>query len=171
MPIVAKDLSKRSKTPAQSQQANSRASRQPRAKPASARDKALTDEPSYPVGYKKPPKDTQYQPGQSGNLKGRPKGAKGVKTVVLEVLGARAEVRTSAGIKKMSKFEAVIHKMVELAMKGNVRALMQLIALYSAAVPEKELAGGLSVPEELTATDAATLDEFRAWILEGKGDE
>ena len=29
-----------------------------------------------PVGYKTPPKNTQFQPGQSGNPKGRPKGTK-----------------------------------------------------------------------------------------------
>jgi Family of unknown function (DUF5681) len=31
----------------------------------------------YDVGYGKPPKTTQFQPGQSGNRRGRPKGAKG----------------------------------------------------------------------------------------------
>lgn len=28
---------------------------------------------TYKVGYKKPPKDKSYKPGQSGNLKGRPR--------------------------------------------------------------------------------------------------
>jgi hypothetical protein len=27
----------------------------------------------YPVGYKKPPRHTQFKPGQSGNPRGRPK--------------------------------------------------------------------------------------------------
>jgi hypothetical protein len=31
------------------------------------------DKSDYPVGYKKPPRDTQFKPGQSENRKGRPK--------------------------------------------------------------------------------------------------
>ena len=33
------------------------------------------DDPSYVVGYKKPPKHTQFKKGHSGNTKGRPKGS------------------------------------------------------------------------------------------------
>ena len=42
---------------------------------------ADNDDPTYPIGYKKPPRDTQFKPGQSGNFKGRPKGAKNFATV------------------------------------------------------------------------------------------
>lgn len=38
--------------------------------------KALTPRPEYEVGYGKPPKQTRFKPGQSGNPRGRPKGAK-----------------------------------------------------------------------------------------------
>ena len=34
-----------------------------------------TDEPSYEVGYRKPPAASQFKPGQSGNSRGDPKGA------------------------------------------------------------------------------------------------
>jgi hypothetical protein len=32
--------------------------------------------PNYKIGYGKPPKHTQFKKGQSGNKKGKPKGAK-----------------------------------------------------------------------------------------------
>ena len=34
------------------------------------------EEPSYEVGYGKPPQATRFQPGKSGNPKGRPKGSR-----------------------------------------------------------------------------------------------
>ena len=36
----------------------------------------------YEVGYGKPPKDSQFKKGESGNKRGRPKGVKNLKTEV-----------------------------------------------------------------------------------------
>ena len=33
----------------------------------------MTDQHEYEVGFKKPPKQTQWKPGQSGNPNGRPR--------------------------------------------------------------------------------------------------
>ena len=35
---------------------------------------------SYRVGYAKPPREMRFRPGQSGNARGRPKGAKNFAT-------------------------------------------------------------------------------------------
>jgi hypothetical protein len=40
----------------------------------------------YEVGYGRPPKHTRFRKGQSGNPKGRPKGAKAFNTIVRETL-------------------------------------------------------------------------------------
>ena len=42
----------------------------------------------YEVGYGKPPEHTRFQPGRSGNPRGRPKGTKNLKTDLVEELGA-----------------------------------------------------------------------------------
>lgn len=126
---------------------------------------------SYEVGYGKPPVATRFKPGQSGNPRGRPKAAKGLKTMVRETLTQKVAVRTGAGEKKMSRMEAVLHKTVELAMKGNARALLQLTSLYASAVPEAALVAASSIaPDELTATDLAILEGLKATFLAEAGE-
>jgi hypothetical protein len=129
------------------------------------------DRRSYEVGYGKPPVATRFKPGQSGNPRGRPKAAKGLKTMVRETLTQKVAVRTGAGEKKMSRMEAVLHKTIELAMKGNARALLQLTSLYASAVPEAALMAATSIaPDELTATDLAILEELKATFLAEAGE-
>ena len=130
------------------------------------------DKPGYPVGYGKPPKDTRFKPGQSGNPKGRPRGAKGLNTLVRQNLTQKVAVRTPSGEKKISRIEAVIHKTVEQAMKGNARAIAELLKLYSAAVPEERASDqSIARPEELTAADLAILDDYRRALAQNPGDE
>jgi len=50
----------------------------------------MSDE--YEVGFGKPPKDTQFKPGQSGNTAGRPKGSKNLKADLLEELSEMMKI-------------------------------------------------------------------------------
>jgi hypothetical protein len=123
----------------------------------------------YAIGYGKPPVATRFKRGQSGNPKGRPKAAKGLGTIVRDTMTQKVAVRTPSGERRISRIEAALHKTVELAMKGNPRALAQLIKLYDDAVPEaKSSAGEQVLTEDLTATDLATLDQLRQILLAEK---
>jgi hypothetical protein len=124
------------------------------------------EEAGYAVGYGKPPAATRFKIGQSGNLKGRPKAAKGLATIVRDTMTQKVAVRTPSGEKRISRIEAALHKTVELAMKGNPRALGQLIKLYADAVPEaKSSVDAPELAEDLTATDVAILEELRLMLL------
>lgn len=133
---------------------------------------------SYEVGYKKPPKKTQFGKGKSGNPKGRPKGAKGLKTIVRELMGEKVVVRTSEGRTKMSRLEALLRKVIENAFTGNARALQSVLQLCSAAMPDETphlaVASAASAPAtiapaDMDAHDVAILETLRATLLAGSG--
>lgn len=128
------------------------------------------EEAGYAIGYGKPPLGSRFKPGQSGNPRGRPKGAKALNTIVRDTLTQKVAVRTANGEKRISRIEAALHKTVELAMKGNPRALAQLIKLYADAVPEtKSGADELMPTEDLTATDIAMLEEVLVMLTAAEG--
>ncbi|MEP6983542.1 MAG: DUF5681 domain-containing protein [Sphingomicrobium sp.] len=94
----------------------------------------------YAVGHGRPPVQTRFRPGASGNPKGRPKGATGLNTLVRDMMTEKMPVRTAAGVtKKMPRVEVLLRKVFELALKGDPRAQSQLLTLYAAAVPEAPL--------------------------------
>ena len=83
----------------------------------------------YEVGYGKPPKDTQFKPGQSGNPNGRPKGARNLKTEIREVMQSTVTVTQDGKRKKISTRKAVVLRLTEKALSGNVQATRVLIDL------------------------------------------
>lgn len=63
----------------------------------------------YEVGYGKPPKHTRFPKGRSGNLKGRPKGSKNLKTLARQVLSQPVTLRDKNGKhRKVSRYEATL---------------------------------------------------------------
>lgn len=98
---------------------------------------AAPAEKSDKVGYKNPPKHSQFKKGVSGNAKGRPRGAKGLKTIAREKLSQKVVVKTAAGPKRMTRLDAMFLKMVELSFAGNIRAAQFCLQLYQSAVPDE----------------------------------
>lgn len=101
-----------------------------------AEEPEVGDPADYTVGYGRPPAHTQFKPGTSGNPKGRPPGARGIKTLVREMMTAKVSVRTATGVTQVTRIEALLHKILELASKGNLRAQVLLLNLYDASVPD-----------------------------------
>jgi hypothetical protein len=64
---------------------------------SSAMSESNRSDGTHAVGYKRPPVDRQFKPGQSGNPKGRPKGRKNLKTIVVEALHKKVKVRDKMG--------------------------------------------------------------------------
>lgn len=91
------------------------------------------------VGYKSPPVHSRFKPGQSGNPSGRAKGSENFKTLFNKILGEEVALREGAGVKKVSKAEAVLRGIVLGALKGDVRNLALLLRLA-------EQSGGFDEP-------------------------
>ena len=81
------------------------------------------------VGYKKPPREHQFRPGQSGNPSGRPKGARNFKTELREELSELVTVRDGDREIEVSKQRALIKSLVAAAIDGNQRAAASVLAM------------------------------------------
>jgi hypothetical protein len=126
---------------------------EPLAQPIAA-DKATSDPPSgceddargdplagsdeaepYAVGYCKPPKKHQFQKGQSGNKKGRPKGSKNEATILKSVLiDRKVEVRDRGRARKVPVMEGLILRQAEDGLKGNTKSAGFLLNRYGQKV-------------------------------------
>src|SRR5207248_1023401 len=78
------------------------------------------DKPPYEVGYRKPPRNTRFKPGESGNRKGRPNGAKNFATVMAHELNGRVAVTENGKRKKISKREAIAKQVTNKAASGDL---------------------------------------------------
>lgn len=82
----------------------------------------------YEVGYRKPPKKTRFKPGQSGNPKGRPKGARNFHTVFAEELASSVSIMEEGRARRVSKREVVAKQLVNKAAAGDPKATALLLA-------------------------------------------
>jgi hypothetical protein len=78
------------------------------------------------IGYQKPPKNTQFVKGQSGNPKGRPKGSQNLGTLLQKITKQRVTVTENGKNREMSKAEAIFTQMVNKALRGDLNAIQQL---------------------------------------------
>jgi Family of unknown function (DUF5681) len=85
------------------------------------------DEGSYEVGFGKPPRSTQFRPGQSGNPAGRPQGAKNFATAIEEELQARVIVTENGKRKRISKRQVIAKHLVNKAASGDLKAIPLLL--------------------------------------------
>jgi hypothetical protein len=108
---------------------------------------------SYPVGYGKPPVHTQFKKGVSGNSRGKKKGQKGLKAVVEDVFQQKVSIRTARGIRKVTKLDALVQKLMNDALTGDARAVMHIVRLAKEAGLTQEAAAIEGASQDLTEED------------------
>lgn len=135
---------------------------------------------NYKLGFKRPPPWNQFQKGQSGNPKGRPKGtgkqAMKSKAVIKRLTGSEAildrlaeeEVELSLSGKRvrMTKKEALRHAQISLAIKGNPLAMRDInrdiaqVEARKAEIERAEAEIAEQAAQEQAKRDAAWFDSL-----------
>ena len=95
----------------------------------------------YEVGYGRPPKETRFKPGMSGNPSGRPKGAKNklpalneerLKTIIMEEAYRTITVNEGSKPVTVPMAKAIVRSVAVNAAKGNARAQRLFMEMLSA---------------------------------------
>lgn len=77
----------------------------------------------YTIGYRKPPKQSQWKKGQSGNPNGRPRRDLNVSALVTAILAQRIVVRSGKTTKRRTRLEHLVHRLFEQALAGDPRLM------------------------------------------------
>lgn len=109
------------------------------------------------MGYRQPPTATRFRAGTSGNPKGRPKGSRGITSILQEALRQKIPVNEAGRPKRLQALEVMIRRLTNDAMRGDQRAIKLLMAFYDryGGTPE----AGPRLPEML-AEDERILREY-----------
>jgi hypothetical protein len=110
------------------------------------------------VGYKRPPKESQFQPGRSGNPKGRRKEAPNFRTDLLAELREQIPIKENGRSLRISKQRAMIKALVAAAIKGDMRATGALVSFCTKFTGEP-IEDAKAAP---AAEDLAILEKFVA---------
>jgi hypothetical protein len=117
-------------------------------------------EPDYEVGYGKPPRHTRFTKGQSGNPRGRPPGAKNLKTLLSEALNEKVIVTENGGRRKVTKRQAIITQLVNRSATADLRAIKILLDMLRDIEGQTDpVAPGTSAFSE---ADEEVLEQLRA---------
>ncbi len=81
------------------------------------------------VGYRRPPKHSRFQPGQSGNPRGRPPGVKSLPDIVRKIVGQKVTITENGRTRRVPRLEAILLRAAGEASRGDPRALRLLLQL------------------------------------------
>ncbi len=120
-----------------------------------------TDDEDYEIGYKHPPKHTQFQPGTSGNPAGRPPGSRNLHTIVRETGKKLVKVNGPGGQREICMTEAVVMQVAKSAAQGDHRAQRQYLNLIALSEQIEEAVDVGVMPQSDKAVMASMLRRMR----------
>ena len=124
------------------------------------------NEPDYKVGYGKPPRQTRFQKGQSGNPRGRPKGSKNLTTLLGDALNEPVIVAENGGRRRITMREAIIKQLVKRSATTDLRAIKILLDMVRDIESQTEPA--FAETRAFTEADEKMLEQLRARFSKGQ---
>ena len=114
----------------------------------------------YEVGYGKPPRHTRFKKGQSGNPRGRPRGAKNLPTLFSEALNERVIVTENGGQRSITKRQAIITQLVNRSATADLRAIKILLDIVQEI--ERQTEPVSAETSSFTLADEKVIEQLRA---------
>lgn len=117
----------------------------------------MADSGDYEVGFGKPPRHSQFKPGQSGNPRGRKKGSRGLKTDLHAELASMLRIQINGKPIKGTKQQLMLKALATRAATGDVKAASLLLPLILQVLGIEDRGGNQA---RLSVQDQEILDEL-----------
>ena len=116
----------------------------------------------YEVGFGKPPRNSRFVKGRSGNPQGRPRGSKNLATLFSEALNQTVTVVENGRRRKITKREAVIAQLVNKSAGADLRAIKILFDIQHAieARSATDALGAAPSTADFAQSDQAIIDRY-----------
>jgi hypothetical protein len=118
------------------------------------------DQNDYEIGYGKPPRHTRFEPGRSGNPRGRPAGSKNLSSLLSKALDAPVIVVENGRRRRIAKRQAIITQLVNRSAQADLKATQLLLTIL------RDLEGradpGAADPDKITEADEEIIRRIQA---------
>lgn len=122
---------------------------------------ASPDEPDA-VGYGRPPKHSRFKPGQSGNPKGRPKGARSPRALWNELIEGTVVVNDGKRKRRITKRELIYSTLLTSAARGDAKAREQVLRQDERMLAPSDASEAAQPVHDMEAADREALERFVA---------
>ena len=127
-----------------------------------------SEQPSdYEVGYGKPPRHRRFEPGRSGNPRGRPPGSKNLSSLLKKALDEPVVVVENNRRRRIAKREAIVTQFVNQSAKGDLKATQLLLNILRDL--ESRAEPGSADAEKITEADQQIIERITARLRGEEG--
>ena len=118
------------------------------------------DQNDYEVGYGKPPRHARFEPGRSGNPRGRPAGSKNLSSLLSRALDEPVIVVENGRRRRIAKRQAIVTQFVNQSAKGDLKAIQILLTMLRDL--EGRTDSGAADPDKISEADQEIIQRIQA---------